>query len=64
MDDLNRDGVIDVADAQALAGEIEALESTWGSGGLGVFAERPAGDPELPDTPMVQFDCRGERARW
>lgn len=64
MDDLNRDGIVDQADAQLLADEVENLERTLGRGGIGVYGTRPAGDPELPDTPMVQFDCRGERARW
>lgn len=64
MDDLNGDGAIDVIDAERLADEVEVLEMTIGRGGIGIYAERPAGDPELPQTPMVQFDCRGERARW
>ncbi len=64
MDDLNGDGQSDVADAALLAAEVEALEATLGRGGLGIFATRPPGDPELDDTPMVQFDCRGIRARW
>jgi hypothetical protein len=64
MDDLNGDGVIDISDSRVLAAEVVALEQVLGQGGLGIYGGRPEGDPELPDTPMVQFAGRGERARW
>jgi hypothetical protein len=64
MDDLNGDGQTDQADAEVLGEIVEGTEVAHGRGGLGIYGTRPPGDPELPDTPMVQFDCRGERARW
>jgi hypothetical protein len=64
MDDLNGDGAIDRLDAETLGEEVIRTESQFGGGGVGIYETAPTGDPELPETPMVQFDCRGARARW
>lgn len=58
MGDLNRDGKVDVRDAEKLAGAISGVQKRLGlPGWIGVYAERP--DKMLPETPMVGFDLRG-----
>jgi hypothetical protein len=62
MDDLNRDGAINGADARVLADWVEEMESSLGPGGLGIYGEAP--DKTLPNTPFVHIDARGGLARW
>jgi hypothetical protein len=62
MDDLSRDGSVDLEDARLLAGVIERLSrSSWYGpfeGGLGLYrANRAHG-------PFIHVDVRGYRARW
>jgi hypothetical protein len=58
MGDLNRDGKVDVRDAEKLARVINGVQKRLGlPGWSGVYAERP--DKTLPETPMVGFDVRG-----
>ena len=62
MDDLSRDGRVDLEDARLLAGVIERLSrSSWYRpfvGGLGLYrANRAHG-------PFIHVDVRGYRARW
>ena len=64
MDDLNRDGRIDVDDAKFLYDEIDrmldgpAVESGIFQGGLGYYPATAA------HPPFVHVDARGTRARW
>lgn len=55
MDDLNRDGRVDLADARYLVRVILAVEAEYPDlvGGIGVYRG-----------PFVHVDARGERARW
>ncbi len=55
MDDLNRDGRVDLADARYLVRVILAVEAEHPElvGGIGVYRG-----------PFVHVDSRGERARW
>lgn len=56
MDDLNRDGVIDIDDAKFLYDEIDAL--VLPAGGLGFYPATGA------HPPFVHVDARGTKARW
>lgn len=60
MDDLTRDGRVDLADARYLVRLILAVESAHPElvGGIGVY--RSTGQ----SGPFVHVDARGERARW
>lgn len=62
MDDLNRDGRIDIEDAKALAQLAEVLAqdhpSSWVPGGLSSYAANAAHGP------FVHIDARGFKARW
>jgi Peptidase M15 len=62
MEDLNRDGRIDVRDAKYLYDEIEALLTEKGAqkfqGGMGFYPATKA------HPPFVHVDVRGTRARW
>jgi len=62
MDDLNRDGRIDIDDAATLASWLEGAESDSGLaplvGGLGVYRATQFHGP------FVHLDARGHRARW
>lgn len=55
MDDLNRDGRVDLADARYLVRLVLAVEAEYPDlvGGIGVYRG-----------PFVHVDARGERARW
>ncbi|MGQ0538969.1 MAG: hypothetical protein ACT4R6_08505 [Gemmatimonadaceae bacterium] len=60
MDDLNRDGRVDVTDAGVLQRAVERVELRYPElvGGVGVYhAMGPRG-------PFAHIDVRGERARW
>jgi hypothetical protein len=60
MDDLNRDGRVDVGDARVLAAAADAVEKGHPNlvGGVGVY--RPTG----AHRGFVHIDTRGYRARW
>lgn len=60
MDDLNRDGRVDMADARILAAAADAVERNNPalSGGVGLYPANSAHGP------MVHIDARGKRARW
>ncbi len=62
MDDLNGDGVVDLADAEVLHRIVDELFSSPLphplSGGLGLYGPRPHRGP------FVHVDARGHEARW
>lgn len=60
MDDLNRDGVVDFADAQVIDRAVQLVEHRNPDlvGGLGLYHEMG------PSGPFVHIDVRGTRARW
>lgn len=62
MDDLNRDGKLDVGDAHALSQVVEWMSVRAGNealtGGLGVYTSTSAHGP------YIHVDARGFRARW
>jgi hypothetical protein len=62
MDDLNRDGQVDVQDARYLSDAIEQMLSLGEfqkfQGGMGVYPETSA------HPPFVHVDVRGVKARW
>lgn len=60
IDDLNRDGRVDMDDARVLSAAVDAVErSNPGlSGGVGLYPATSAHGP------MVHIDARGKRARW
>jgi uncharacterized protein YcbK (DUF882 family) len=61
MDDLNRDGRIDISDARVLAAAADRVEKKHPSliGGIGVYRPRPGAH-----SGFVHIDTRGYRARW
>lgn len=60
MDDLNRDGRIDIEDARTLLRFIDRVEARYPSleGGAGLYRGSAA------QGPFVHIDTRGKRARW
>jgi len=60
MDDITRDGKVDIRDAVRLARIVESVERKYPDiqGGLGVY--RATGS----HGPFVHIDARGQRARW
>jgi len=60
MDDLNRDGRVDLNDARNLVRIVLAVEAAYPDliGGIGVYRATGAAGP------FVHVDARGERARW
>jgi uncharacterized protein YcbK (DUF882 family) len=62
MDDLNRDGQVNVQDARYLSDAIEQMfsldEFQKFQGGMGVYPETSA------HPPFVHVDVRGVKARW
>jgi len=60
MDDLNRDGRVDLKDARILADAADAVEHKNPdlAGGIGLYPATSAHGP------MVHIDARGKRARW
>jgi uncharacterized protein YcbK (DUF882 family) len=60
MDDLNRDGKVDLKDARILANAAEAVERKHPElvGGIGIYPATSAHGP------FVHIDARGTRARW
>ena len=60
MDDLNRDGRVDLKDAKILASAAEAVERKNPQlvGGVGIYPANSAHGP------FVHIDVRGTRARW
>jgi hypothetical protein len=60
MDDLNRDGRVDLKDAKILASAAEAVERKNPQlvGGIGIYPANSAHGP------FVHIDARGTRARW
>ena len=60
MDDLNRDGRVDLADARILAHAAEMVELSHPElvGGIGIYPATSAHGP------FVHIDARGKRARW
>lgn len=60
MDDLNRDGRVDLADARILAHAAEVVEEQHPElvGGIGIYPATSAHGP------FVHIDARGKRARW
>jgi uncharacterized protein YcbK (DUF882 family) len=61
MDDLNKDGRIDIKDARVLAAAADRVERRFPSliGGIGVYSPRPGAH-----SGFVHIDTRGYRARW
>jgi len=63
MDDLNRDGVVDVEDARQFADLLGEVQRKLGKfGGIGV--ESAPQLPFMPETPYVDVDMRGVASRW
>lgn len=60
MDDLNRDGRVDLADARILARAADRVEEEHPElvGGIGIYPATSAHGP------FVHIDARGKRARW
>jgi hypothetical protein len=60
MDDLNRDGRVDLNDARILAHAAEIVEDAHPElvGGIGIYPATSAHGP------FVHIDARGKRARW
>jgi hypothetical protein len=60
MDDLNRDGRVDLKDARILAAAAEAVEEKHPElvGGIGIYPATGAHGP------FVHIDARGKKARW
>lgn len=60
LDDLNRDGRVDLKDARILASAAEAVErkNPELAGGIGIYPSTSAHGP------FVHIDARGSRARW
>jgi uncharacterized protein YcbK (DUF882 family) len=60
LDDLNRDGRVDLKDARILASAAEAVEKKNPDlvGGIGIYPANSAHGP------FVHIDTRGTRARW
>ena len=60
LDDLNRDGRVDLKDARILASAAEAVERKHPElvGGIGIYPSTSAHGP------FVHIDARGTRARW
>ena len=60
MDDLNRDGKVDLKDARILAAAADAVERQHPElvGGIGIYPATGAHGP------FVHIDARGTRARW
>ena len=60
LDDLNRDGRVDLKDARILASAAEAVEAANPGlvGGIGIYPATSAHGP------FVHIDARGTRARW
>ena len=60
MDDLNRDGRVNIADARYLAKVVEEVEQDHPSltGGVGIYSATSAHGP------FVHVDVRGVKARW
>jgi uncharacterized protein YcbK (DUF882 family) len=60
LDDLNRDGRVDLKDAKILASAAEAVEAVNPGlvGGIGIYPATSAHGP------FVHIDARGTRARW
>jgi len=60
LDDLNRDGRVDLKDAKILASAAEAVETANPElvGGIGIYPATSAHGP------FVHIDARGTRARW
>ena len=60
MDDLNRDGRVDLKDARILAHAAEMVEIAHPelAGGIGIYPATSAHGP------FVHIDARGKRARW
>lgn len=60
MDDLNRDGRVDLKDARILASAAEVVEQRNPQlvGGIGIYPANSAHGP------FVHIDARGTRARW
>lgn len=63
MDDLNRDGVVDIRDARLLYNLIDELQRTTEfehkRGGLGIYGNR-----RWRGRPYIHVDSRGENIRW
>jgi uncharacterized protein YcbK (DUF882 family) len=60
MDDLNRDGKVDLVDARIVAEAAESVEKKFPdlAGGIGIYPATAAHGP------VVHVDTRGTRARW
>jgi hypothetical protein len=61
MDDLNRDGTVDLRDARVLSEIVEGLDGADAGGLVGGLA---AYDATTAHGPFVHIDLRGYRARW
>ncbi len=60
MDDLNRDGRVDMRDSQVMAAAVDRVERAHPDlvGGVGVYPTGPGHGP------FTHIDARGYRARW
>jgi hypothetical protein len=60
MDDLNRDGRVNVRDAAFLARIVDSVERSHPdlTGGVGIYTSTTSHGP------FVHVDVRGSRARW
>jgi len=60
MDDLNRDGRVNIRDARVIEAAVDRVERTHPAlvGGCGVYTGNAAHGP------FVHIDTRGYRARW
>ena len=60
MDDLNRDGTLDLRDTQLILKSVERVEKQYPSlvGGLGLYHQMG------PSGPFAHVDVRGTHARW
>jgi hypothetical protein len=60
MDDLNRDGRVNVKDTRVILAAVERVESKYPDlvGGTGLYHATGAHGP------FAHIDVRGERARW
>lgn len=62
LGDLNKDGTVDKADADALADLVDRVQTAQKTTGWLQSFEKPV-EPDWPQTPFVAFDLRGIKTR-